>query len=181
MLKIFKFVLVKLDSMEQVKLIRVGSAADNDVVINHEAINAYHLELFQDARGNVYLSDLRTELGTFVNGEKIKAFCALSLMDKVTIAGKFMFDWTKLITTVDVSKKIATLRSNLVYTENLENKVELPELVSIEEEYLFEEELPEDATWLQRWNYFYTHNSSIVHIFVLNIVLFILLYIAFLS
>ena len=167
--------------MEQVRLIRVGSASDNDVVINHEAINAYHLELFQDARGNVFLSDLKTDLGTFVNGQKVKAFCALSIKDKVTIAGKFMFDWTKLVTSVDVSKKIATLRSNLVYSENLENMVDLPELVSVEEEYLFDEELPEDATFIQRWNYFYTHNSSIVHIFVLNIVLFILLYIAFLS
>lgn len=167
--------------MEQVRLIRVGSASDNDVVINHEAINAYHLELFQDARGNVFLSDLKTDLGTFVNGQKVKAFCALSIKDKVTIAGKFMFDWTKLVTSVDVSKKIATLRSNLVYTENLENKVDLPELVPVDEEYLFDEELPEDATFIQRWNYFYTHNSSIVHIFVLNIVLFILLYIAFLS
>lgn len=167
--------------MEQVRLIRVGSANDNDVVINHEAINAYHLELFQDARGNVFLSDLKTELGTFVNGRKVMAFCALSMKDKVTIAGKFMFDWTKLVTTIDVSKKIATLRSNLVYTENVENKVELPSLVAIEEGYLLEEALSEDATWMERWNYFYTHNSSIVHIFVLNIVLFILLYIAFLS
>jgi pSer/pThr/pTyr-binding forkhead associated (FHA) protein len=175
------FVDVNLYSMEQVRLIRVGSASDNDVVINHEAINPYHLELFQDARGNVFLSDLKTELGTFVNGQKVKAFCALSMKDKVTIAGKFMFDWTKLVTTMDVSKKIATLRSNLVYTENIENKVELPSLVAVEEEYLLEETLPEDATWQQRWNYFYTHNSSIVHIFVLNIVLFILLYIAFLS
>jgi pSer/pThr/pTyr-binding forkhead associated (FHA) protein len=177
----FNFVSVKLNIMEQVRLIRVGSASDNDVVINHEAINAYHLELFQDARGNVFLSDLKTDLGTFVNGQKVKAFCALSIKDKVTIAGKFMFDWTKLVTSVDVSKKIATLRSNLVYSENLENMVDLPELVSVEEEYLFDEELPEDATFIQRWNYFYTHNSSIVHIFVLNIVLFILLYIAFLS
>lgn len=167
--------------MEQVRLIRVGSASDNDVVINHEAINPYHLELFQDARGNVFLSDLKTELGTFVNGQKVKAFCALSMKDKVTIAGKFMFDWTKLVATIDVSKKIATLRSNLVYTENIDNKVDLPELVSIEQEGLYEEELSEDANWLERWNYFYTHNSSIVHIFVLNIVLFILLYIAFLS
>jgi len=167
--------------MEQVRLIRVGSASDNDVVINHEAINPYHLELFQDARGNVFLSDLKTELGTFVNGQKVKAFCALSMKDKVTIAGKFMFDWTKLITTIDVSKKIATLRSNIVFTENLENKVELPKLVHVEENVAYVQELSEDATWMERWNYFYTQNSSIVHIFVLNIVLFILLYIAFLS
>ena len=96
---------VKIYFMEQVRLIRVGSASDNDVVINHEAINPYHLELFQDARGNVFLSDLKTELGTFVNGQKVKAFCTLSMKDKVTIAGKFMFDWTKLVTTIDISKK----------------------------------------------------------------------------
>ena len=172
---------VKIYFMEQVRLIRVGSASDNDVVINHEAINPYNLELFQDARGNVFLSDLKTELGTFVNGQKVKAFSTLSMKDKVTIAGKFMFDWTKLVTTIDVSKKIATLRSNLVYTENLENKVDLPPLVAVEDEYVYEDTLAEDATWAQRWSFFYTQNSTIVHIFVLNIVLFILLYIAFLS
>lgn len=69
-----KFVGVKLDSMEQVRLIRVGSASDNDVVINHEAINAYHLELFQDARGNVFLSDLKPILVHLLMVKKSKHF-----------------------------------------------------------------------------------------------------------
>jgi len=60
------------------------------------------------------------------------------------------------------------------------NAVNLPELetyVNEEEDY----ELSPNTDWKEKWNYFYTHNASIVHIFALNIVLFILFYLAFLS
>ena len=33
--------------MSAIKLVRVGSDVSNDVVINHDAISANHLELFQ--------------------------------------------------------------------------------------------------------------------------------------
>jgi pSer/pThr/pTyr-binding forkhead associated (FHA) protein len=165
--------------MEKVRLIKVGSASDNDVVINHEAISPYHLELFQDHLGKVFLSDLKSETGTFLNGERIQSFILLQFKDKVTIANKFMFDWSKLTNIKDISEKIHALKNNWVHSENTINAVHLPEVQFLEKEEDYE--LNTDATLIEKWKYFYTHNASIVHIFTLNIVLFILFYLAFLS
>lgn len=167
--------------MEKVRLIKIGSAFDNDVVINDESIAPYHLELFQDQLGKVFISDLCSSSGTFINGERIKDFMLLTFTDKVTLAGKFMFDWVKLTKIQDVSTKIESSISNWVFSENRMNAVHLPEIdvqtLNEEEDY----ELEANANWLDKWNYFYTHNASIVHIFALNIVLFVLFYLAFLS
>ena len=167
--------------MEKVRLIKVGSASDNDVIINHEAIAPHHLELFQDVLGKVFLSDMNTTSGTFVNGNKVNAFRMLNAADKVTIAGKFMFDWLKLTHFKDVSTLINEDTPNWLASDNKANVVMLPELTYELEEGEEDYELNEDASLLERWDYFYTHNASIVHIFALNIVLFILFYLAFLS
>ncbi len=167
--------------MEKVRLIKVGSASDNDVVINHEAIAPHHLELFQDGLGKVFLSDMNTISGTFVNGNKVNAFRMLNAADKVTIAGKFMFDWLKLTHFKEVSNLINEHTQVWVASDNRANIVVLPELTYEQLEREEDYELNEDASLLEKWNYFYTHNASIVHIFALNIVLFILFYLAFLS
>jgi pSer/pThr/pTyr-binding forkhead associated (FHA) protein len=170
--------------MSAIKLVRVGSDVSNDVVINHEAISSNHLELFQDANGKVFLTDLASQNGTFVNGSKIDRLVQLHFSDKVTIADKFMFDWLKLVRLRDVMNTINTdSNTNLIFSENKSNQVNIPEFVpesftlEIENEY----DLPEDATLIEKLKYFYFHNSSIVHIFALNFILFILFYIAFLS
>jgi pSer/pThr/pTyr-binding forkhead associated (FHA) protein len=48
--------------------IRIGSASDNQLVIESKDIDAYHLELFSDPDGNVFITDLNTVNGTYVNG-----------------------------------------------------------------------------------------------------------------
>ena len=48
--------------------IRIGSAVDNQLVIENSGIDSYHLELFSDSEGNVFITDLNTKNGTFVNG-----------------------------------------------------------------------------------------------------------------
>jgi hypothetical protein len=166
--------------MEKVRLIKVGSATDNDVVINHEAISPYHLELFQDHLGKVFVSDLNSESGTFVNGERLESFGLLQFTDKVTIANKFLFDWSKLTIIKDISEQIKTLKTNWVFSDNRMNAVHLPEL-EVSEDDISDYEIDPNANWIEKWKYFYTHNASIVHIFTLNIVLFILFYLAFLS
>lgn len=168
--------------MEKVRLIKIGSATDNDVVINDNSIAPYHLELFQDQLGKVFLSDLNSTSGTYINGQRVQQFIRLTFTDKVTVAGKFMFDWVKLTKIQDISQKIEYSTSNWLYSENRMNAVHLPvqedfQNVSEDQEY----ELTEDASLSEKWKYFYTYNASIVHIFALNIVLFILFYLAFLS
>lgn len=168
--------------MEKVRLIKIGSATDNDVVINDESIAAYHLELFQDQLGKVFLTDLNSYSGTYINGQRMQQFIRLTFSDKVTVAGKFMFDWVKLTKTHSVSQKIEDSTSNWLYSENRMNAVHLPIQEEFQNELEDEQyELAEDANWSEKWKYFYTYNASIVHIFALNIVLFILFYLAFLS
>jgi hypothetical protein len=166
--------------MEKVRLIKVGSAVDNDVVINHESIAPYHLELFQDTYGKVFLSDMNSETGTFINGERMNTFQLLTFTDKVTIAGRFMFDWLKLTNFQDIARRIDVSTSNWIFSENRMNSVHLPEIY-FNSNTDQEKVLDSDADWKEKWNYFYTNNASIVHIFTLNIVLFILFYLAFLS
>ena len=165
--------------MEKVYLIKIGSAQDNDVVINDDSIAPYHLELFQDHFGSVFITDKNTHSGTYVNGEPVENLKKLSFADKVTIAGKFMFDWVKITQNQAFNTKIDIDTNNWVYSENKINAVYLPEIedYSIKEDY----ELDSNANLIEKWNYFYANNASIVHIFSLNFVLFILFYFAFLS
>ena len=165
--------------MEKVYLIKIGSAQDNDVVINDDSISPYHLELFQDHLGCVFITDKNTQSGTYVNGERVEKFTKLSFSDRVTIAGKFMFDWVKITQNQTFNTKIDAATNNWVFSENKINAVYLPEIENFpnNEDY----ELDSNANLMEKWNYFYTHNASIVHIFTLNFVLFILFYFAFLS
>ena len=53
------------------KVIKVGRAKDNDIVLEHASVSRYHCEFFYDAEGNVFLTDKKSANGTFVNGRKI--------------------------------------------------------------------------------------------------------------
>ena len=69
------------------KTLRVGRANDNDIVIDEASVSRYHLELFYDTEGNVFLTDLNSVNGTFVNGKKIVGSVQLKNKDSV-IAGR---------------------------------------------------------------------------------------------
>jgi len=77
--------------------IRIGSAVDNQLVIENSGIDAYHLELFSDSDGNVFITDLNTKNGTFVNGRLLKGFTQLSVGDKVVLGQHYLFRWESYI------------------------------------------------------------------------------------
>ncbi len=54
-----------------VKLIKIGRSQDNDIVIDDTSISRFHLELFQDEDGNVFITDLKSTNGTTINGRRI--------------------------------------------------------------------------------------------------------------
>jgi hypothetical protein len=59
------------------KFLRVGrgdknkDGLKNDIQLTHESISRSHLEVFIDEEGNVFITDLDTKNGTFVNGHPI--------------------------------------------------------------------------------------------------------------
>lgn len=65
------------------KTIRIGRASDNDIVLNHASVSRNHLELFYDGNGNVFLTDLNSANGTFVNGQRINGSVQLKSNDIV--------------------------------------------------------------------------------------------------
>ncbi len=82
-------------------LIKVGKDNSNDIQIADERVSSQHLEIFRDVEGNIYLTDLGSENGTFVNDERITDAVQLTENDEVKIANAFAFDWKGLISKAD--------------------------------------------------------------------------------
>jgi hypothetical protein len=65
------------------KIVKVGRAKDNNIVLTHASVSRYHCELFYDGQGNVFLTDKNSANGTFVNGRKISGSVQLLANDIV--------------------------------------------------------------------------------------------------
>ncbi len=83
--------------MNEPLLLKVGKALDNDVVLNIPFISDYHLEVFKDVEGNVFMTDLNSLNGTFVNGRKLVGFVMLKPRDEVFLGSGFRFQWEQLV------------------------------------------------------------------------------------
>ncbi|MBD3646432.1 MAG: FHA domain-containing protein, partial [Pseudomonadales bacterium] len=64
----------------------IGKGAVNDIVIDEEGVNGFHADLKVDG-SQVVLSDVNTESGTWLNGEKVTAPVPVRAGDVITIQG----------------------------------------------------------------------------------------------
>jgi pSer/pThr/pTyr-binding forkhead associated (FHA) protein len=78
--------------MDKIHL-RIGSAKDNQLVIESADVAPYHLELFCDTSGNVFITDLGSEQGTFVNNRRLDGFKLLKKGDRVHFGQQHVFQW----------------------------------------------------------------------------------------
>lgn len=97
--------------MEEALLLKVGKALDNDVVLNIPFISEYHLEVFRDVQGNVFMTDLNSANGTFVNGNKLKGFIMLNPKDEVFLGSGFKFQWEQVILGKSSNSNTATSKT----------------------------------------------------------------------
>lgn len=79
------------------KVIKIGRADDNHIVCAHQTVNKYHAELFVDADGNVFLTDLSSMNGSFVNGKRVYEPILLKEGDVLKIAGNITIDWQRVL------------------------------------------------------------------------------------
>lgn len=73
--------------------LRIGSAADNQLIFESSDVAPYHLELFCDAEGNVFITDLGSEQGTYINNQRLDGFKLLKMGDRVRFGSSFFFSW----------------------------------------------------------------------------------------
>ncbi len=79
------------------RLIKIGRSKENDVVLDEDSnISRNHAEIFQDDDGKVFLTDLDSANGTYVNGKKISGSTLLNQLDIVKI-GKTVLPWKNFI------------------------------------------------------------------------------------
>jgi hypothetical protein len=73
----------------------IGRSASNSIVLNDEMVSRHHAEMIVMDNGQVFLRDLDSSNGTFVNGNRIKE-CYLNKGDIVKCATTF-FKWAQYI------------------------------------------------------------------------------------
>ena len=91
--------------MDKIHL-RIGSYPDNDMIIESEGVDGHHLELFCDCDGNVFITDLNTKNGTFINGEELSGYALLKLGDKVVLGRHYVFRWESFIRSEESQQKV---------------------------------------------------------------------------
>jgi hypothetical protein len=77
--------------------LKIGTFSNNELVVDEAGIDPHHLELFCDEYGNVFITDLKSTNGTFVNDKALDGFKLLVAGDMVRLGKTYFFDWENLI------------------------------------------------------------------------------------
>ena len=85
--------------------LKIGTSSRNELVIEGSGIDSHHLELFCDEYKNVFITDLKSINGTFVNDQALDGFKLLVAGDRVRLGGTYIFDWENIILNVNSVKK----------------------------------------------------------------------------
>ncbi len=74
------------------KSITIGRSPDNSIVISHDGrVSRHHCKIYTDIDNILYIEDMDSSNGTFVNGKSVKKFCIYK-GDKIKV-GDTQIDW----------------------------------------------------------------------------------------
>ena len=75
------------------KLVKIGRSSENDVVLKNDLnISRNHCEIFQDDEGNIFLTDLDSANGCFINGKKVSGSEIINTNDIIKL-GTTILPW----------------------------------------------------------------------------------------
>jgi hypothetical protein len=77
--------------------ILIGRDTSCDLVISHDSISRKHAELFIDFEGNVFVTDLSSKNGTYVNNRRVFQSEQLFTGDTLMVGNKIDVDWMKYL------------------------------------------------------------------------------------
>lgn len=104
------------------KLVKIGRSDENDIVLKNDLnISRNHCEIFQDDEGNIFLTDLESANGCFVNGKKVNGSLLLNTNDIVKL-GTTVLPWKDYIDSKIDLEEIKTP------TKNNNSKIDLEEI-----------------------------------------------------
>ncbi len=74
-------------------LIRIGRKSDNDIVLTNSSISGRHAEIFVNEEGVVFLTDLNSTNGTYINGNKVQGSVLLKKGDILRLGADKPVPW----------------------------------------------------------------------------------------
>ena len=77
--------------------IKIGRSLENNLIIDEEGVSSEHAELFKDEENRVFLTDMNSKNGTFLNGKRITDSIILKRGDKVLLVNKYELEWENLL------------------------------------------------------------------------------------
>lgn len=107
------------------KVLKIGRASDNDVVISDKQVSGQHLLISQNEEGLFYAQDLNSTNGTFINGKKISIEpVALAYNDVIKI-GETLLPWRDYFKTEETSSDKPIENNSEEYTLSAEAKSQI--------------------------------------------------------
>jgi ABC transport system ATP-binding/permease protein len=112
------------------RVLRIGRANDNEIVVSDLSVSRYHAELRRDSRGGYEIVDLSSHNGTYVNGQRITTSAQVTEADIISI-GPATFhmagqELVEFIDTGDVSLNVQGLTVKISGGKVLLDRVSFP-------------------------------------------------------
>jgi len=103
--------------------IRIGKAEDNDYIADDAFVSRYHVNLVRDGKGNLFIEDLNSTNGTFVNGTRVIKK-KISSTDNVKLGIQFQLNITEALKfDNDYCDEFASLKT--VYNDYIKEKIRI--------------------------------------------------------
>jgi len=75
------------------RILKIGRDPSNDHVLTHVSISRYHVEVFINEEGLVFVTDLRSSNGTFINGKRLSGSTLLQPGDILKLGAERPVKW----------------------------------------------------------------------------------------
>jgi pSer/pThr/pTyr-binding forkhead associated (FHA) protein len=103
-----------------------GHGKPNDIIINDNSVSRAHLEVFIDAEGNVFITDLKSTNGTFVNGIRINGDTMLRKGDVLKLGNTQPICWEDWIVYGKIDQSFHTSASDVLVDSDLHHQDQFP-------------------------------------------------------
>ncbi len=104
-------------------IIKIGKENDNDYIVNDPHVSRHHALLIREKDGLLYLEDLHSTNGTFVNGSQVRKK-RISLTDDIKLGNAYTLNIPEVLkSNNDYSEEFAALKE--VYNKYITEKVRI--------------------------------------------------------